>query len=234
MQRLGFEPEQILETEQSIETRDFDGAEVEDWLAHPASILSRQLWLGRHGDRVSAIVMLRGIGSEPALRKLAESLSSVEYINRVEQISELFSEYRIHSSYLVAFSYAIILVILMSRYGLWPGVLVMSAPLGAAFVVLAYLGYSAQAINLFHVLALFLILGVGVDYAIFFAERNKVDPATTLAVNLSAATTMLSFGLLSLSSTPALYAMGTVVLVGLLVSVSLSPIAAIGLSKWES
>ena len=60
-----------------------------------------------------------------------------------------------------------------------------------------------------------LLLGVGVDYGIFLQEHpNRRDPIAWLAVGLSALSTLLSFGLLSLSKTPALQAFGLTMLIG--------------------
>jgi predicted exporter len=65
------------------------------------------------------------------------------------------------------------------------------------------------------VLALMLLLGVGVDYGIFMQEDpQRGDDAPWLAVGLSAASTLLSFGLLALSGTPALRAFGLTMLLG--------------------
>jgi predicted exporter len=63
------------------------------------------------------------------------------------------------------------------------------------------------------VLALILILGIGVDYGIFLLEHEG-DGAAWVAVVLGAASTVLSFGLLALSATPALRAFGLTMLFG--------------------
>jgi len=57
------------------------------------------------------------------------------------------------------------------------------------------------AVNLFTVCALLLVVGMAFDDAIFFGFHAEAAP-TALAVLLSAITTLISFGLLSLSSTP--------------------------------
>jgi predicted exporter len=85
----------------------------------------------------------------------------------------------------------------------------------ASVATLALLGMAGQNLQLFHVLALMLLLGVGVDYGIFLQEHpNRRDPIAWLAVGLSALSTLLSFGLLSLSKTPALQAFGLTMLIG--------------------
>ncbi|HEY5801664.1 MAG TPA: MMPL family transporter, partial [Burkholderiaceae bacterium] len=63
--------------------------------------------------------------------------------------------------------------------------------------------------------ALMLLLGVGVEYGIFMQEQpERGETAPWLAVGLAAANTILSFGLLALSSTPALRAFGFTMLAG--------------------
>ncbi|MGC3962058.1 MAG: hypothetical protein QM803_01720 [Rhodocyclaceae bacterium] len=65
-------------------------------------------------------------------------------------------------------------------------------------------------------LAIFLVLGMGVDYGIFLLEHpQREDGAAWLAVGLGAASTLLSFGLLALSRTPALQAFGLVMAIGI-------------------
>jgi predicted exporter len=61
-----------------------------------------------------------------------------------------------------------------------------------------------------------------VDYGIFLLEHDG-DGAAWLAVVLGAASTWLAFGLLALSSTPALHAFGLTLLLGVALVWALSP-----------
>ncbi len=75
-----------------------------------------------------------------------------------------------------------------------------------------------------HVLALLLLLGMGVDYGIFLEEAQGVRRARGwLAVVLASVSTLLSFGLLSLSATPALHFFGTTMLIGITTIALLTP-----------
>ena len=47
------------------------------------------------------------------------------------------------------------------------------APAALASVLTLALGLTGQALQLFHVLALMLLLGIGVDYGIFMQEQNR-------------------------------------------------------------
>jgi len=92
----------------------------------------------------------------------------------------------------------------------------------ATALTLALLGLLGQPLQLFNVLALMLLLGIGVDYGIFLIE-HRGDGHAWLAVVLGAASTLLSFGLLALSSTPALRAFGLTMLIGTALVWGLSP-----------
>jgi predicted exporter len=99
------------------------------------------------------------------------------------------------------------------------------APTAAASVTtLALLGTAGGSLQLFHVLALMLLLGIGVDYGIFLQEHpGRRDLIAWHAVALSAVSTLLSFGLLSLSNTPALQAFGLTITIGTVTVVLLGP-----------
>ncbi len=87
--------------------------------------------------------------------------------------------------------------------------------------------------NLFNYLALILVLGIGIDFTLFIAEARHELDATMFAITLSALTTMLSFGLLSLSGTYAVHSFGLTVLIGIACAYLLAPLA-IGLRAGTS
>ena len=82
------------------------------------------------------------------------------------------------------------------------------------------------SVSIFNLLALILILGIGIDYTLFFAEQKQPKSENTLlAITLSAITTVLSFGLLALSETQAIHGFGMTVLSGIIVAWLLAPLA---------
>lgn len=86
--------------------------------------------------------------------------------------------------------------------------------LAGAFSI-GVLSLTAQPINLFHVLAIFLIIGFGLDYSVFRAGgvKNSSD-----AVLLSCATSVFSFLLLAFTSFKLISSLGFILSVGLSVS----------------
>ena len=147
------------------------------------------------------------------------------YLNQVERISSLFRQYREALTKLVALSYLLVLGLLIWKYRLRKAVKIIGSPVLATLLTFALFSITGQPVNLLHIVSSFLILGIGVDYTIFFTAGHHAASATGLAVLLSAITTLLSFGLLFLSQTPALEAVGLTVALGIGFALLLSPLA---------
>ncbi|MBI0537815.1 hypothetical protein D9599_19840 [Roseomonas sp. KE2513] len=96
--------------------------------------------------------------------------------------------------------------------------LLRAAPIaGAVLVVLAVLSAAGERLTPFHLVALLLMAGVGLDYALFLgrAEPDLAEAARTLAAVLTCTvTTLLTFGMLALCATPVLHGIGLTVSVG--------------------
>jgi predicted exporter len=94
------------------------------------------------------------------------------------------------------------------------------APMALAMLlVLAVLRGCGVEMNLFHLVALVLGAGLGLDYALFFehAGDDRDEQLRTLhAVIVCSLTTLLVFLLLALSSIPVLRAIGSTVALGVL------------------
>lgn len=84
-------------------------------------------------------------------------------------------------------------------------------------LILACLRLGGVSLSLFHLIALVLAAGLGLDYALFFehAEDDEREQRRTLhAILVCSASTFLVFLLLALSSLPVLRAIGTTVTLG--------------------
>jgi predicted exporter len=198
---------------------------VEEFFKSPASEPWRHLWLGQVGDEHASIVALRGVNrnSLPALRQAAMGLQGVEWVDQVGDISSIIGDYRRYMGWVILVSYFIVYALLYPRYGgnSWR---VLAPTALASLLALALLGIGGQGLQLFHLLAFMLLLGIGVDYGIFMQEPgSQRDGAAWLAVGISALSTLLSFGLLGLSHTPALRAFGLTMTIGIGVAALIVP-----------
>jgi predicted exporter len=190
----------------------------EDFLRNPASEPWRHLWLGQVRGGYASIVALRGVskGGLPMLQNVAVGLGNVEWVDKVGEISSVLAGYRYYMGWVVVVSFVGVYGLLRLRYGR-TGWRVLAPTAIASIAILALLGLTGRDLQLFHVLGLMLLLGIGVDYGIFFHEPADGDSSAWLAVGLSAMSTLLSFGLLGLSQMPALQAFGMTLAIGIAV-----------------
>ena len=218
--RLKLEPEIV-----NSESLKFSPLTIEQWLASPVSLGWRNLWLGEIGQGVGALIPLSGIHNRATITAIAAQYKGVVFISRASEVSELFGRYRVRISSLLVISYFVIFIWMLKRYGIALAGRILAAPMMGGAVALAALAALGLPLNLFGVLGLVLVLGIGIDYTIFLAECRTTSGATSLAITLSCTTTLLSFGLLSLSETAAIHCFGLVVLVGIFTAYLLSAVA---------
>lgn len=150
----------------------------------------------------------------------------VHFIDRVSMTSAAFKRFRALSLWFTALAYAGILLILIWRYAWRDALQIFASPFLAAVLTMAILGWAGILVNLFSAFALIVVLGIGIDYAVFFAESGQRSRHTMLAVTLSATTTILAFGLLALSETQALHMFGLTLWIGITLAFLLAPIFA--------
>lgn len=189
---------------------------VDAFLASSASQPFRHLWLGEVGGQLASVVMVDDLSRADALATLrgaSEGLPGVRWVDRTADFSQLLGHYRKLMGGLLLAGIALVFAALWWRYRgqAWR---VFAPTLLAGALTLSLLGLFGQQVQLFNVLALLLLLGMGIDYGIFLVE-HRGDASAWLAVCVGAASTWLSFGLLGLSATPALRAFGLTLLFGI-------------------
>lgn len=194
------------------------------WLASPVSEPVRAQWLGRLGDGLGTVVLLRGADVAPTRAALAAlQLDGVTWVDKVGEVSTLLGRYRELMSAVLVLGFVLTWATLAWRFGRqsWRAL----APTALACVLtVALLALSGQVLQLFHILPLLILLGLGVDYGIFLLEQpGRAETRPFLSVTLAAVSTLLSFGLLALSGTPALHAFGLTLALGVFLAWLLTP-----------
>lgn len=185
-----------------------------EWLNSPAAGVARGQWLGDIQGRYYSVVLLNGLTPTilPSVATAGHGLPGVRWVDRTAEFSDLLARYRVGMTGLLALGFVGVFVALSWRFkrSAWRALL---PTLLGTLLVLAIFGWSGVPLQLFMVLALVLLLGMGVDYGIFLLEHPG-DGTAWLAVALAGVSTLLSFGLLALSSTPALHVFGLTMLLG--------------------
>ncbi len=207
-----------LATLQALPTEDIDAA-----LAGPLAEPYRTLWLGPTDDGVAAMVSLQGLNNPTLLRVQALDLPGVQLVDRLGELNEVFAATQISAAELKLASCVLIVLVLILPFGFGGALRIVSLPLLAALCSLASLGWLGQPLTLFSLFGLLLVTAISVDYAILMREQIGGAAASLLGTLLAAVTTWLSFGLLAVSSTPAVSNFGLSVSLGLAFSFILAP-----------
>ncbi|CAI8940229.1 putative exporter [Pseudomonas sp. IT-196MI5] len=197
--------------------------DIDAALSGPLAEPYRPLWLGPTDDGVAAIVSLQGINNPALLRLQGEDLPGVTLVDRLGELNNVFAATQISAAELKLASCVLIVLVLILPFGLGGALRIVSLPLLAALCSLASLGWLGQPLTLFSLFGLLLVTAISVDYAILMREQVGGAAVSLLGTLLAALTTWLSFGLLAVSSTPAVSNFGLSVSLGLIFSFLLAP-----------
>ena len=238
LNQIGVDNKEIKSIEKSLRNIPFKPLTVNDWLNSPVSQNLQFLWMGKANTSTSSNAQFASFSSFASIVLLSQKLNMndikmicaelpyANFINKADEISHVFKTYRQYISYLLSIVFVALFLLLLLRYrSLKKAICYFVPPTMATLLSLAVFGIFNVPITLFSILALILVLGIAVDYVLFFAETKSNLHSTMLAVTLSAITTILSFGLLAFSQTPVIHYFGLAVFVGIASAFLLSPLA---------
>lgn len=198
---------------------------IDDFLAGPAGLRWRGLWLGRQPDgQYAGLVSLFGMHDADAVAAAAHAQPGVRWIDPVGLINHVFVQTRIQTVYLKLASYVLAAVVLCVAFGWrtsWRITLCAATATLSAITILAVLHIP---LTLFGIFGLLLASAIGIDYAIFLYRNHAGYEASYIGVVLSALTTLLTFGLLACSKTPILANFGLAVTLGVTFNVLWAPV----------
>jgi predicted exporter len=191
------------------------------------------LLLQRDG-RWFAMMPLRKVSEARRLEAALDNYdrSQVVLLDMKRELDALYHGYRLRAlgyASLGAVAIAVLLLLMLrSLQRTWD----VLAPLAAAVLVTsALLVVSGVRLNIFHLVALLLVVGVGSNYTLFF-ERGSPganDPArTATSVLFCNLCTVGGFGILGFASTPVLTAIGSTVAIGAALSLAFAAILTAG------
>ncbi|MCS2157479.1 MMPL family transporter [Scandinavium sp. H11S7] len=201
---------------------------IDAWLKSPVSEGWRLLWLTLPDGRSGVLVPVDGVKDSAALQQLAEHTDGVAWNDRKASFDQLFALYRTILTALLGVALVIIAVGAMLRLGWRKGLISLVPSLLSLGCGLAVLSLSGHAVNLFSLLALVLVLGIGINYTLFFSNPRGTPLTSLLAITLAMITTLLTLGMLVFSATQAISSFGIVLVSGIFTAFLLSPLAMPG------
>lgn len=144
-----------------------------------------------------------------------EKIDGVRIINFQKDISAQIKHCRRVCLGLLIPIFGLLYLLLTKIYDKKSGLKILLPSICAVALVFGILGLFGCPINLFHLLAIFLIIGFGLDYSVFrFTNPEKAGDS----VFLSCITTVFSFALLAFAGFKLISSLGTVLALGLLSS----------------
>ena len=184
--------------------------------------------LQREGH-ATALVSLSGLADPTAVAAVARE-HGAQLLDLKQASESLVAEYRERVLWALALAAlllaATVWIALRSPRRAWRVLLPMAL---STLLIVAVLRACGIELTLFHLVALILAAGLGLDYALFFehAGFDRAEQLRTLhAVIVCSLMTLLVFSLLALSSIPVLRAIGSTVALGVVLNFVLGLLVA--------
>jgi len=178
--------------------------------------------IGRDADGPYAVVPLRGVREARAVATRVSALGDphIAWFDLRADSAAMLGAYRRQTLLSTALGVTVIGVVLAIGLRDPLRALAVLAPVVAAALLAAgFLVLGGIALTLFHLVALLLVVGIGVNYALF-AERARhhrdETPRTVRTLLVVSATTLCAFATLAASSIPVLRALGLTVCIGVI------------------
>lgn len=171
------------------------------------------IWFNENDQFVSFVLIKKGITADHLSDALI-GVDGIEYVNTLQRTEQALRSQRQSAGTLLLLAYALVAILLFLKIRNTAAFGLVLTPLCATSMVFVCANLFGFDLNLFHVMAMFLVLGFGMDYSIFAYEMRAHSNVTLQAILLSAITSLLSFGLLGLSSIPVVASFGTTLLIG--------------------
>ncbi len=171
-------------------------------------------------------VILQGVRDPARLAAALAGQTGAVYIDMRAELGGILSGYTARAWRWLGWSGLAVLAVLAAGLRDPVRVLLVLGAVGAALLVtVAGLTMAGIRLSLIHLVALQLVAGVGLDYALFFARRqlDAEERARTLRTLVTCnGMTLLTFGLLAACQTPLLRDIGVTVAAGALLAMAFS------------
>ncbi len=196
---------------------------LEDYLKSPlarsagfrASTLSDQ--------SVAIILTVKGLKDESMMNAIAKEIDGVSWYSRKASFENLFYSCRTTVAALLSLSFVAIFIVFVRSFGLKAGLVGALCSLFSLTAALGAMGWLGIPLHLFSLFSLILVLGIGIDYVVFFHRHRDASASVSFATTIAMVTTLLSLGILVLSSTAAISNFGLVLFLGITASYLIAP-----------
>ncbi|MCI6631468.1 MAG: hypothetical protein MR720_00600 [Sutterella sp.] len=170
------------------------------------------------------ILPVMNVQDESAMRQACQAVQGTFWYSRKGAFENIFRTCRITVSSLLALSFAAVFLVFACSFGLKAGALCAGCSLLSLVAALGIMGWIGIPLQIFSLFALILVLGIGIDYIVFFYRHNRQAVDVSFAVTIAMVTTVLSLGILVLSRTAAISNFGLVLFLGITAAYLIAPL----------
>lgn len=225
----GVDPSALAPFKRDLEAAAVPPLTFEDLLASPLASLVRRFRIELDGT-VGWISFLHGVHDPSALERRLAGIPGARFIDQASMMGDANRAYQRRTLDLIGLGLLAVLFLLIARYrsarkvgaAFFPSIL-------AAAVTVSILSFAGVGLDLVSLAALLVVVSIGVDYGVFLVDADSTGQiarsATLLSIVVAWLSTVLGFGLLSLSDHPALHVIGLTALVGVTASFLLAPVS---------
>ena len=185
--------------------------------------LYEQMLLVKNGTCALTII-LNEVNNGALIKEALEPIENTLYLDRHEDLTHAFAYLRELISFVVLSFIVVIFVISCIRLKLRLGLLATVFSILALTTALTALAFSGLQLNLFSQLALILVLGIGINYAIFFTNNKEIEKVSLVAIATALLTILLTIGILIFSSVAAIQGFAIVLSTGIITAFLLATI----------
>jgi len=175
-------------------------------------------------DQWVGTILIRDVQNRQAIQEAihTDTSSSVHFLDLKTESNRMVTTYRQEVTTFLAIGVGFLILILgIGLRSLRKVATVLIPIVGSIMLDLALLHALGERLSLFHLAALLLVFGIGLDYTLFFQRpyTTAIERHQTIsAIMVCSLTTITLFGLLACSQTPVLHGIGFTVFLGSLIS----------------
>ena len=177
----------------------------------------KMLYLGELApNQVASIIKISQADS--AIMQALANNRDIFWQDKRAYLNQAFKEAKEQAAWLKIISFVIAGLLLWKVFETKTSIRILFIPCIAILGTIAIFGWIDLPIGLFSMFGLLLVSAIGIDYAVYMKTVNEEPSHKRITLTLAACTTLISFLLLAISSTPAVATFGISVSIGVIIS----------------
>ena len=177
----------------------------------------KMLYLGELAPNQVASIIKISQADSATMQALANN-RDIFWQDKRSHLNQAFKEAKEQAAWLKIISFVIAGLLLWKVFETKTSIRILFIPCIAILGTVAILGWIGLPIGLFSMFGLLLVSAIGIDYAVYMKTVNEEPSHKRITLTLAACTTLISFLLLAISSTPAVATFGISVSIGVIIS----------------